>query len=203
MFVLPVLVALASAGDPQPTVQPSGSPTPTINPALIDPCISAAADLTTTIGVDDDGDVLKYNSTAYGASTRKCKRFVAEFKVLSNADAADSHSDGTLRIAAGPTTTGMPTTQASCNNLKVYVTSYKKAAGQSSFTKIASATYAGGWVAEGLGKGCWINKISGTEATGLKPNAAGTDVYHVTVSADVSGVLRPVEASMSFNIVPW
>jgi hypothetical protein len=210
MIVLPVLVALASAGDPVPTIQPSGTTQPGINPALLDACIAAPADGTAELIAQDDGDELSYNGGGYAASTRKCKRFVADFKVLASASPASKYGVHNLQLGAGPTTTNL--SKANCPNLKVTVVGYKKTTG--SFTKFGSSTWVGNWIEpqEGVfNTGCQLKRVSASPSSmhwskslpDQTHNQSATETFRVTVSAMVGTTPLTVKAGISFEQVPW
>lgn len=175
------------------------SAAPSINPRIIDACAIGSADASATLGADVDFRELASNGTAY-SSKSGCKRFVADFTVPSNANPADNHGITTFNLggmfAVDP---GMPST---CNATELMVTTYEKVAGSNSFVKRTSAKYQGQW-SQGMFSSCSFVKVWGTDPPSDTPNAAGTEVWRVAVSATHDGAPKAVKARIAFQIIPW
>lgn len=176
---------------------------PAINPGAgpviqLDPCAGGNADASATLGADVDFRVLNSGGIAY-ASGRGCNRFVADFTVPSNANPADNHGILTYDMGGGFTSTP---SQAACAASALEVTTYEKAAGSNTFVKRTTAKYKGVW-GSGLFQSCNFQKTSGQNPGTDTPNAAGTEVWRVTVRATHNGVAKPVTARIGFQIVPW
>lgn len=184
------LAALANA----PTAQPVAKPQ-----IQLDPCSMGAGDASATLGADVDFRELFSNGIGY-ASKNGCKRFVADFNVPSNANPADSH--GVLEFDMGGGFANDPGQQSSCVGTVLQVSTYEKVAGSNVFAKRSSATYKGQW-STGMFTFCTFVKTAGTNPPVDTPNAAGTEVWRVAVSATHNGVAKPVKARIGFKIIPW
>ena len=184
------LVALNNAPVAQPVSRPQ---------IQLDPCSMNAADASATLGADVDFRELFSNGIGY-ASKAGCKRFVADFNVPSNANPASTH--GVLEFDMGGGFASTPGTEASCNGTVLQVSTYEKVAGANGFKKRSSATYKGQW-SNGMFTFCNFVKSSGANPPTDTPNAAGTEVWRVTVSATHNGNAKPVMARIGFKIIPW
>lgn len=170
-----------------------------INPALIDPCASGSADASATLGADVDSRELASSGVLY-ASKATCKRFVADFTVPANANPANAH--GVLEFDLGGMFASEPGQESSCNNTELLVSTYEKVAGANGFTKRSSAKYKGQW-STGMFQMCSFVKVTGTNPPTDTPNAAGTEVWRVSVSASHNGTAKPVKARIAFKQIPW
>lgn len=199
-IALPVALSLLAVGKPSPTVSKS-SVTVSRAPsrALLDPCRTASADASATLGADEDAEVLSSSGSGYGASGRTCKRFVADFVVTSDANPADKH--GVLDFDLGGALKTAPT-QSTCANTELFVTTYEKVAGASSFVQRTSARYKGQW-SSGMFSMCNLVRVSGTNPPSDQPNPAGNETWRVAVRATVGGAAVPVQARIGFRIIPW
>lgn len=199
MTHLPMLLVLAAvSGDPQPTqIQPGA-----VNPGIVlDYCAKAAPNATATLAADDDDDVLNSGTAAY--ATSQCKRFLADFVVLSTANPADSHGTQEFSIGGGITSTAYQGNKTSCEQVKVNLTIYKKGVGQTSFAKQSTAAYKGVWADGPMFDTCNLVKTSGTNPPDGTPNAGGSETWRVAVSATQNGTAVPVSARIAFDIIPW
>jgi hypothetical protein len=198
LIALPVAFALLSAGDPAPSV--SNTSVSAASPKiLLDPCRTAAADASATLGANEDAELLSSSGTGYSGSARACKRFIADFKVTADANPADSHGTLDFGLAGGLKT---DPTQATCAATELFVTTYEKVAGSSNFTQRTSAKYKGQW-ASGMFSSCNLVRVSGTNPPSDQPNPAGAETWRVAVRATVNGAAVPVQARIAFDIVPW
>jgi len=170
-----------------------------INPRVLDVCASGSADASATLGADVDARELASSGITY-ASKAMCKRFVADFTVPADANPANMH--GVLEFDLGGSFASEPGQASSCNNTELLVTTYEKAAGANSFTKRSSAKYKGKW-STGMFQICSFVKVSGTNPPTDTPNAAGTEVWRVSVSASHNGTAKPVKAMIAFKQIPW
>jgi hypothetical protein len=175
------------------------SSAPTINPRLIDVCGSGSADASVTLGADVDSRELASNGTAY-ANKNGCKRFVADFTVPSNANPAATHGITTFDL--GGMFAAQPGTPSTCNATELMVSTYEKVAGSNSFVKRTNAKYQGQW-SEGMFSSCFFVKVWGADPPSDTPNAAGTEVWRVAVSATHNGNPMAAKARIAFQIVPW
>lgn len=185
-----------------PVAVPAGKPR-----VVVDPCTTAAADAQATLGSDNDADVVQYYGTGYYDVSRTCRRYIADFSVPPNANPA-GYLELNFSLHGAAAADSLPSDKSSCDALKVNTLFYKKASGQTKFTKIGTNEYVGKWTAYapdpsqlfGPGGKCELVYKSGTSPTGA-PNAAGTDVYRVAVRA-LSGGARAVQASIMFIMTP-
>lgn len=200
MTHLPMLLVLAAvSSDPQPTrIQPGTS----VPPMMLDTCAIAAPNATATLSADDDDDVLNSGTAAY-ASALKCKRFVADFVVLSNANPADNHGTQEFNVGGGITSTAWQGNKTACEQVKINLTIYKKGVGQTSFTKQTSAAYKGVWADGPMFDTCNLVKTSGSNPPVGTPNGSGSETWRVAVSATQNGTAVPVSARIAFEIIPW
>jgi hypothetical protein len=200
MTHLPMLLVLAAvSSDPQPTQIQPGTTSPSL---VLDMCATAAANATATLAADDDDDILNSGTAAY-ASAAKCKRFVADFTVLANANPADNHGTQDFSIGGGITSNTWQGNKAVCESVKVNLTIYKKGVGQTSFTKKTTAAYKGVWADGPMFDMCNLTKTSGTNPPDGTPNASGSETWRVAVSATQNGTAVPVSARIAFDIIPW
>lgn len=173
---------------------------PVANPQLkLDPCSMGAADASATLSADVDFRELFSNGVGY-ASKSGCKRFVADFNVPSDANPASTH--GVLEFDTGGGFASNPGQASSCTGTVLQVSTYEKVAGANGFKRRSSATYKGQW-GSGMFTMCNFVKTSGTNPPTDTPNAAGTEVWRVTVSATHNGNAKPVMARIGFKIIPW
>lgn len=200
LIALPIALALLSTGDPAPAVSStSGTITKASPRILLDPCRTASADGSATLGPDEDAEVLSSGGTGYNGSARTCKRFIADFVVASDANPASKHGILDFDLAGGLKN---EPTQQSCAGTELFVTTYEKVAGSSSFTQRTSARYKGQW-SSGMFSMCNLVRVSGTNPPSDQPNPAGQETWRVAVRATVNGAAVPVQARIGFRIVPW
>jgi hypothetical protein len=170
-----------------------------INPAVLDPCGSGNADASATLGADVDFRELLSTGNQY-ASKAQCKRFVADFTVPANASPASTH--GVLEFDLGGMFASEPGQIATCNNTELFVSTYEKVVGSNSFAKRTSAKYKGQW-STGMFQICTFVKVSGTNPPTDTPNAGGTEVWRVAVSATHNGTAMQAKARIVFRQIPW
>jgi hypothetical protein len=196
-----ILALLSFSADAAPTVSQTApvSATPKLN---IDPCRTIAADGSATLGPEEDRETLVSSGIAYDSPGRTCKRFVADYKVLPDANPADGH--GTLEFKKFGDF-NVTVSQGNCEASVLWITTYEKAVGQTSFAQRSSAKYQGKWSGGGgLGfAGCSMAKVSGTDAGGDQPNPAGTEIWRVAVRGTMFGTPVPVKSMLEFVVVPF
>jgi hypothetical protein len=199
MIILPALPLVASLF--APTVGPATRPG-----VIADSCALASPDAQATLGVDNDGNAVHFFGKGYGDGARTCKRYVADFSVLPD---ANPQSNLELNFNVHGEASWMPDHKTACDQLKVSNIFYKKAAGAGGFAKIGTLEYTGSWTAyppkpdqlfgpTGL---CTLKFKSGAMPKG-KPNAAGVDIYRVAVRVTWGGEARSAQASIGFIMTP-
>lgn len=172
-----------------------------------DPCGMEAADTSATLGPDTDSIERMSGLPAYSGKSG-CKRFVADFHVLSTADPASNI--GTLIYHVTGDIEALPNQAASCGAVELVVSTFEKAVGARLFEKRTSAKYKGTWIPGGYDEElaitfparCGLVKVSGKDAPSDTPNPAGTEIWRVAVSGTVHGKPMPVKASIWFEQVP-
>lgn len=152
-----------------------------------DYCRLAHANAVLTMGPG----VSEVNSTspnaAYGMVVG-CKKWVVDILVPSNS----SGTGNELRSIAFVGDSSAPANKALCQSYSAYESYYKKAAGQTEYTRVATQWIIGLWH-EGNMFPCELYFLTGTGSIPRpNPPRAGTDVYRVAKSIEYGGQWRQV-----------
>lgn len=200
LIALPIALALVSNAGPTPAASDTSPAVAKATPRVVmDPCRIASADASATLGANEDAELLT-STSGYGARARTCRRFIADFTVTADANPKSKH--GVLDFDLGGGLKTEPN-QQTCANTELFVTTYEKVVGSSTFAQRTSARYKGQWAGGGLFNMCNLVRVSGTNPLSDQPNPAGSETWRVAVRATVNGAVVPVQARIGFKIVPW
>jgi hypothetical protein len=129
--------------------------------------------------------------TAYAGKNGKCKRFVVDFDVLANAQPPNGYHDFfevSARLTDKPG-------KKKCKDAVLWVTTYEKAAGATSFAKQTTAKYEGEWL-DGHGY-CWFD-VRSPALPRDRVDPAGTSVWRVATKARIGDDPVGVTARIGF-----
>jgi hypothetical protein len=200
------LAGSASADVAKPPIGPAPIKGPPVS-AVLKKCDAAGAAKTLAFGPNQPR-IEALSTTTYG--TPGCDMFVVDMTVTSaSTNGSPTSYDPNVRFTYHPDFESAPAqTQAACESTGASVAFFKKAHGQSGFTKVGGGTAKGKWnpnAASYIPK-CSLEKQAGFQAPPASfalPNAAGkTDTYRIAISLKEGTAKKVVKGGLEHKAIP-